>query len=91
MTSRHKTTKRALKCGYIFLIGLLKKLTVRKFRLDLIVIDLERRIGGRPREPDNVVAAIVHLRVHFPDGVVLAARIVRHENVTINLKKYQIY
>ena len=41
--------------------------TVRKFCLDLVVVDLQRRICRRSCEPDDVISAVVDLGVHLAD------------------------
>ena len=58
--------------------------------MNLIVVDLQRRVRRRPGEPDDVVPAVVDLQVHLADRVVMTTGIVRHEDVTVDLNKIKI-
>ena len=63
-----------------------QNITVRKFCLDLVVVDLQRRICRRSCEPDDVISAVVDLGVHLADDVVVTSGIVSHKHVSVHLK-----
>ncbi len=50
-----------------------------------VVVDLQRGVHARPSEPDDVVAAVVHLGHDVTHGDVLRAQIVVQEYLAANL------
>ena len=63
------------------------KLTLRVFWVDRIVVDLKGGVDVRPREPDDVIAAVVHLGRDVADGDILGAQVVVQEHLSTNLKQ----
>ena len=55
--------------------------------MDRIVVDLKGGVNVRPRESDDVIAAVVHLGRDVADGYVLRAQVVVQEHLPANLKQ----
>ncbi len=55
--------------------------------MDRIVVDLKSGVDVRPRESDDVIAAVVHLGGNVADRDVLGAQVVVQEHLSTNLKQ----
>ena len=53
--------------------------------MDRIVVDLQSRVDVGPREPDDVIATVVHLGRDVADRDVLRAQVVVQKHFPANL------